>query len=86
MQFVRTERFKRAYRKLPQAEQELVKKALHQLATDRAHPGLRVKRMQGTDSIWEMRAGRDIRITFEIIDDAYLLRNVGHYDATVRQS
>jgi hypothetical protein len=33
-----------------------------------------------------MRAGRDIRITFEIIDDAYLLRNVGHYDATVRQS
>jgi mRNA-degrading endonuclease RelE of RelBE toxin-antitoxin system len=85
VQFVRTERFKRAYRQLQPAEQELVKKALRQLATDRSHPGLRVKRMQGTDNIWEMRAGRDIRITYEITDEAYVLRNVGHHDAMPRQ-
>jgi mRNA-degrading endonuclease RelE of RelBE toxin-antitoxin system len=84
LQFVHTERFKRTYRKLEPPEQELVKKALRQLAADRSHPGLRVKRMQGTDNIWEMRAGRDIRITFEITGKAYLLRNVGHHDATLR--
>ncbi len=85
MQFVRTERFKRAYRKLEPAEQELVKKALRQLAVDRSYPGLRVKRLQGTAAVWEMRAGRDIRITFELTDEAYLLRNVGHHDATLRR-
>lgn len=85
MQFIRTDRFKRAYRKLEPTEQELVKKALLQLAADRSHPGLRVKRMQGTDGVWEMRAGRDIRITFEIGDDVYILRNVGHHDVTLRQ-
>lgn len=85
MQFVRTERFKRAYRNLEPAEQELVRKALRQLAADRTYPGLRVKRVQGTDGIWEMRAGRDIRITFEIGDDVYTLRNVGHHDATLRK-
>lgn len=85
MQFIRTERFRRAYRKLKPAEQELVKNALRQLAADRSYPGLRVKRIQGTDDIWEMRAGRDIRVTFEITDEVYVLRNVGHHDATLRQ-
>lgn len=85
MHFVRTERFKRAYRVLEPVEQELVRKALRQLAADRTYPGLRVKRIQGTDGIWEMRAGRDIRITFEIGDDVYTLRNVGHHDATLRK-
>lgn len=85
MQFVRTERFKRAYQKLEPAEQELVKKALRQLVADRAHPGLRVKRIQGTADIWEMRAGRDIRITFETTGEAYIFRNVGHHDATLRK-
>jgi hypothetical protein len=32
-----------------------------------------------------MRAGRDIRITFEITDEAYVLRNVGHHNSTLRQ-
>ena len=85
MLFDRTERFKRAYRKLESAEQELVKKALRQLMEDRRHPGLRVKRIQGTDGIWEMRAGRDIRVTFEIVNDVAVLRNVGHHDETLRQ-
>jgi mRNA-degrading endonuclease RelE of RelBE toxin-antitoxin system len=85
MRFVRTDRFNRAYRKLEPRQQELVKKALRQLAMDRTHPGLRIKRVQGTDTIWEMRAGRDIRITFEITGEAYILRNAGHHDETLRK-
>ncbi len=60
MQIIRTERFRRAYRKLDEPYQALVKKALGQFLTDRTNPGLRVKRIQGTDGIWEMRAGREI--------------------------
>jgi len=85
VQLVRSERFKHAYRKLELTEQELVKKALRQLIIDRSYPGLRIRRIQGTDGIWEMRAGRDIRITFEIFDESYVLRNVGHHDATLRK-
>jgi len=85
MLFERTERFKRAYRRLETAEREMVKKALRQLAEDRTHPGLRLKRLQGTDGIWEVRAGRDLRITFEFVDDVTVLRNVGHHDETLRQ-
>ncbi len=85
MLFERTERYKRAYCKLEAVEQELVKKALRQFATDRATPGLRVKRVQGTEAIWEMRAGRDIPITFEMRREVTVLRNVGHHDETLRQ-
>ena len=89
LRFIRTNRFQRAYRKLDKRDRERVKKALIQFVTDRTLPGLRVKRIQGTDSIWEMRAGRDIRITFEFQRDeggdrAIVLRNVGHHDPTLR--
>jgi mRNA-degrading endonuclease RelE of RelBE toxin-antitoxin system len=89
VRFIRTNRFRRAYRKLDERYRELVKKALAQFLADRAYPGLRVKRIQGTDKIWEMRAGRDIRITFEFQEgedgtSAVVLRNVGHHDPTLR--
>ena len=85
MELIRTTRFRRAYRKLEPRHREQVKKALAQLLTDRTHPGLRVKRVQGTKGVWELRAGRDIRVTFEIETDAYVLRNVGHHDPTLRK-
>lgn len=83
VEIIRTERFRRAYRKLGTRQREQVKKALAQLLVDRAHPGLHVKRVQGTDTIWELRAGRAIRVTFEIETGAYVLRNVGHHDPTL---
>ena len=84
MGLIRTARFRRAYRKLEPRRREQVKKALAQLLADRAHPGLRVKRVRGTEGVWELRVGRDIRVTFQIETDAYVLRNVGHHDPTLR--
>ncbi len=89
IRFIRTNHFRRAYRKLDDRDRGLVKKALTQFVADRAGPGLHVKRIRGTDRIWEMRAGRDIRVTFEYEerqDDgvAVILRNVGHHDPTLR--
>ena len=83
MKFIRTSRFKRAYKKLEPQYRELVKKALTQLLSDRNYPGLRVKHVQGTSGIWELRAGRDIRVTFEIETEFYVLRNVGHHDSAL---
>ncbi len=89
MKLIRTKRFLRAYRKLDKRYRERVKKALAQFLTDRTHPGLRVKRVRGTERVWEMRAGQDIRVTFEIGQDAdganaIVLRNVGHHDPTLK--
>jgi len=89
LRFVRTNRFLRAYRKLEERDRDRVKRALTQFVADRAHPSLHVKRIQGTDRVWEMRAGRDIRITFEFQQNedsssAIVLRNVGHHDPTLK--
>jgi mRNA interferase RelE/StbE len=51
VRFVRTNRFRRAYRKLDARYRELVKKALAQFVADPTYPGLRVKRIQGTDAL-----------------------------------
>jgi mRNA-degrading endonuclease RelE of RelBE toxin-antitoxin system len=84
MRLLYTDRFRRAYAGLADREAELVAKALRLLAEDLRHPSLRVKKMQGTDRIWEARASRSLRVTFEIQEDRVLLRNVGAHDATLK--
>ncbi|MBI5018401.1 MAG: hypothetical protein HZB55_23310 [Deltaproteobacteria bacterium] len=79
-----TDRFRRAYSELEERDAELTKKALRLLAEDLRHPSLRVKKMQGTDRIWEARASRSLRVTFEIQEDCVLLRNVGAHDAALK--
>lgn len=83
MKVVRTERFKKAWAKLSEEEKKLVRKALEILATDIRHPGLRVKRIRGTDGIWEARASLSFRLTFEVHSDSVVLRNVGRHDETL---
>jgi len=83
MHLLVTARFRRAFAALSGEEQALVEKALRALTTDLRHPGLRVKRIQGTQRIWEARASRSLRITFEVEGDAVVLRNVGRHDATL---
>ncbi len=79
-----TKRFKRSYRSLPQDDQKRVQKALRQMAEDLRYPSLRVKRIQGTSKIWEARASRFLRITFEVEGEDLILRNVGPHDAALR--
>jgi mRNA interferase RelE/StbE len=79
-----TERFRRAFAALTDADAARAEKALRQLASDPRYPGLRVKRVQGTEGIWEARAGQSLRITFEMHDDLLILRMVGPHDATLR--
>jgi mRNA-degrading endonuclease RelE of RelBE toxin-antitoxin system len=85
MRIAYTDRFRRAYAALVDRDAERVRKALGLLAVDPRHPGLRVKKMQGTERIWEARASKSLRITFEVEGDWILLRNVGAHDATLRR-
>ncbi len=79
-----TGRFQRAYNELGDDEVEQVKKAIRLLVTNPHDPGLRVKKMQGTEDIWEARASRSLRLTFEMHGDVLILRNVGAHDATLK--
>jgi hypothetical protein len=55
------------------------------MAQDLRYPGLRVKRVQGTTGIWEARASRSIRLTFQVEGTDLILRNVGHHDDALRK-
>ena len=80
-----TDRFLRAYAALDDQDVERVKKALRLLVENPRHPSLRVKRVQGTDHIWEARASLAIRLTFEMQGDLLVLRNVGAHDETLKK-
>jgi len=79
-----TQRFERAYISLVAEDAARVAKAIHLLADDVRHPGLRVKKVQGTSDIWEARASHSLRITFEIHEDLLILRNVGPHDRVLK--
>ncbi len=85
MNLVLTRRFRRAYRSLSAEEQKRVQTALRRMAENLRHPGLRVKRIRGTHGIWEARASRSLRLTFEVEGDKIILRNVGSHDAALKK-
>jgi len=85
MRLVLTERFRRAYRSLSSEDRKRVQKALRLMAEDLRYPGLRVKRVQGTTGIWEARASRSIRLTFQVEGTDLILRNVGQHDDALRK-
>ena len=82
--FILTSRFKRAYKSLPEDIKVRVQEALRKLAVKFRHPSLQVKKIKGTDDIWEARVSLDYRLTFQIVKDYFILRNVGHHDPTLK--
>ncbi len=80
MRLALTNRFKRAYQELNSEEQALADKALRLLVENLRHPSLRVKKIKGTEGIWEARVSRSIRLTFEVHGDLLMLRTIGRHD------
>lgn len=83
MNIYRTERFKN--KKLPSEVQLRTKEKLILFVEDIRHPFLRVKKIQGTDNIWEASITMNYRFTFEKLHDGYLLRNIGPHDKTLHK-
>ncbi|MDO8748236.1 MAG: hypothetical protein Q7J72_03855 [Candidatus Omnitrophota bacterium] len=84
MNFIETARFKKAYQSLPGEVKARVKEALRKLADNPRYPSLQVKKIKATKDIWEARISLDYRMTFQIVRDYYILRNVGHHDPTLK--
>jgi mRNA-degrading endonuclease RelE of RelBE toxin-antitoxin system len=61
--------FKRAYDQLPKEIQEKVIKAFELFKENSRHPSLVVKKVKGTNDIWEGRIDRFYRFTFQYIDN-----------------
>ncbi len=85
MRIARTERFKKAWGQLSEEEKKLARKAVGLLALDMRHPGLRVKKMQGADDIWEVWVSRSLRLTFEVRADVIVLRVIGRHDEALKR-
>lgn len=80
MRFIRTQRFKDAYRRLDTVTAAKADKALALLSSNPRHPSLRLKKMRSAEDVWEMRVDRDHRMTLRIEKDCYVMRNIGKQD------
>jgi mRNA-degrading endonuclease RelE of RelBE toxin-antitoxin system len=78
------ETFKKDYRKLPTTLQMLADSKIEMPSDNPRHPSLRVKKMEGHKNIWEASVTMKYRITFEIEQDAFLLRRIGEHDKVLR--
>lgn len=85
MKIACTARFKKAWEQLTKGEKALAQKAITNLAVNIRYPALRVKKMKGAENIWEARASRSLRVTFQIEGDRIILRNIGHHDETLER-
>lgn len=76
--------FDRDYAGLPAAIKDRTDKQLALLMTNPQHPSLRLKKVRGTDNIWEARISRGYRITLTIAGDTLVLRRIGIHDVLRR--
>ncbi len=76
-----TPRFDRDYEGLSGDLRDRADRQIKVLLTDPGHPSLRLKKMQGTQVIWEARVTLNCRVTLEMVDDLLILRRVGSHDA-----
>ena len=80
MKIAQTARFKKAWEQLTKGEKTSAGKAITNLAVNIRYPALRVKKIKGTEDIWEARASYSLRITFQIEGNTIILRNIGHHN------
>jgi len=78
--------FKKDYERLPKEIQKQVDKALRLFAQDPRYPSLQVKRIKGTEGIWESRVSLAHRFTFSRESDLVTLRRVGTHDILKKES
>lgn len=80
-EFVFTDKFKKHFGKLNNAEKKQLKSKLQLLAENPMHPSLRTKRIQGTKDLFECSVNMDIRIIWFYEGSVLIiLLDVGHHD------
>ena len=81
MIILRSPHFDRLYKKLPIDVKEQFKNKMKLLVESNfTHPSLRIKKIQGTYSIWEASIDMNHRFTFKKIENGIKLRVIGKHD------
>ncbi len=80
VRIARAESFRKAWKQLTEEQKALARKAIENLIRDMRYPALRVKKIKGTENIWEARVSRSLRMTFQIEAYTIVLRNIGQHD------
>ena len=80
MQFLRTERFKKDFQRLPAELQARAINALERFIANARHPSLQVKKMEGAPGIWELCVSDNYRVTFQRFQGGVLLRRIGTHN------
>ena len=80
-----TDRFQKHYKGLTETEKKQFRKKLTLFAEEPMHPSLRVKRIQGTDGLFEFSVNMDIRVIWFYEGDSLVaLVDIGHHDILKR--
>lgn len=78
VRFSRT--FKKQYQKLPETVQKAFDEKLALFLKDLNHPGLRIKKIQGTHYVREGSVTMNYRFTFHFDNDVVVFRLIGTHD------
>jgi mRNA-degrading endonuclease RelE of RelBE toxin-antitoxin system len=77
--------FQKDYPSLPREIQKQFHKAIRLFEANPRHPSLRVKKIAGTDGIWEARVTQSYRFTFNWEASVVTLRRIGTHDILQKQ-
>ena len=81
LQITYTDRFKKHYKKLNDQEKNQFRQKLRLFVANPFHPSLRIKRIQGTDELFEFSVSMDIRVIwFYEGKNLVALVDIGHHD------
>lgn len=82
-------KFIKSFKKLSKKDQDAFETQLNKFLDKPIppfHPSLRIKKIQGTNEIFEMTITMGIRMTWQFTDDGILLRNIGEHDKTLKKA
>lgn len=81
LQVTYTDRFRKHYKKLSDQEKNQFKQKLALFVSNPYHPSLRVKRIQGTNDLFEFSVNMDIGVIwFYEGEQLVALVDIGHHD------
>lgn len=80
-----TTTFKKGFKQLPTKVKVQTKKQLILLLKNSRYPSLRTKKVQGTTNIWEARASKGYRFTFQKENGIIVLRKIGKHNHILKR-
>ena len=72
--------FEKSFARLPKEIRDAAYEKFELLLKDPSHPSLRVKKIKGSDYIWEMSVTMNYRVTFQVNVEEVVLRKIGTHD------